>query len=119
MPDPKKKPIITSAKKINNSKSKVDVNKKITFRDVNDNLGVQTAKLFDPTGISSYPDVYYAIDDYQKGKGSGWNVALNVLGALPVLGKLGKAAGMLSKSEKLAKTANKIGKIEKIIDNES
>jgi len=46
MPDPKKKPIITSAKKINNSKSKVDVNKKITFRDVNDNLGVQTAKLF-------------------------------------------------------------------------
>ena len=60
-------------------------------RSVNDNVAVQTAKFFDPTGFSSWPDVGYAIDDYKKGKGSGLNVALNVLGALPVLGKLGSA----------------------------
>jgi hypothetical protein len=30
---------------------------------VNDNGLVQTAKIFDPTGISSYPDVYYAYKD--------------------------------------------------------
>jgi hypothetical protein len=32
-------------------------------RNVNDNGLVQTAKIFDPTGISSYPDVYYAYKD--------------------------------------------------------
>ena len=87
-----------------------------TVRKVNDNVAVQTAKIFDPTGISSYPDVYYAIDDYNKGKGSGWNIALQAVGALPVLGKLGKAAGILGKSEKLAKAASKLSKINKTVD---
>jgi hypothetical protein len=85
-------------------------------RSINDNTAVQAAKIFDPTGFTSWPDVYYAIDDYNKGKGSGWNIALNVLGALPVLGKLTKGAGMLAKSEKLAKTANKLSKINKTVD---
>jgi hypothetical protein len=39
-------------------------------RNVNDNGLVQTAKIFDPTGISSYPDVYYAYKDMVAGKGS-------------------------------------------------
>jgi hypothetical protein len=85
-------------------------------RSVNDNVAVQTAKFFDPTGFSSWPDVGYAIDDYKKGKGSGLNVALNVLGALPVLGKLGRAAGTLSRSQKLAKTTEKIVKANKVLD---
>jgi hypothetical protein len=38
-------------------------------RNANDGL-VQTAKIFDPTGISSYPDVYYAYKDMVAGKGS-------------------------------------------------
>ena len=37
-------------------------------RSVNDNVEVQTAKMFDPTGISSYPDVYYAAKDLSEGK---------------------------------------------------
>jgi hypothetical protein len=38
-------------------------------RNVNDNGLVQTAKIFDPTGISSYPDVYYAYKDMVAEKG--------------------------------------------------
>jgi hypothetical protein len=48
---------------------------------------VQTAKIFDPTGISSYPSVYYAYKDMVAGKGSTTNLGLNILGALPVIGK--------------------------------
>jgi hypothetical protein len=55
-------------------------------RNVNDNGLVQTAKIFDPTGISSYPDVYYAYKDGCR-KGSATNLGLNILGALPVIGK--------------------------------
>jgi hypothetical protein len=32
-------------------------------RNANDNGLVQPSKIFDPTGISSYPDVYYAYKD--------------------------------------------------------
>jgi hypothetical protein len=55
-------------------------------RNVNDNGLVQTAKIFDPTGISSYPDVYYAYKDMVAGKGSATNLGLNIL-ELPVIGK--------------------------------
>jgi hypothetical protein len=44
-------------------------------------------RYFDPTGISSYPDVYYAYKDMVAGKGSATNLGLNILGALPVIGK--------------------------------
>jgi hypothetical protein len=47
-------------------------------RNVNDNGLVQTAKIFDPTGISSYPDVYYAYKDMVAGK-SATNLGLNIL----------------------------------------
>jgi hypothetical protein len=43
--------------------TKIDWDK---VRNVNDNPLVQTAKIFDPTGITSWPDVGYAIDDYKK-----------------------------------------------------
>jgi len=93
--------------------TKIDWDK---VRDVNDNVAVQAAKIFDPTGITSWPDIYYAIDDYNKGKGSGSDIALSILGALPVLGKLGKGAGLLAKSEKLVKAADKLSKLNKTLD---
>jgi LysM repeat protein len=73
---------------------------------------MNVAKIFDPTGISSYPDVAYSIDDYNKGKGSIKDIALNVLGALPVIGKV-KALGTLAKgtsqTKKALNTVTKVG----------
>ena len=72
-------------------------------RSVNDNVAVQAAKMFDPTGISSYPDVYYAGKDLYEGKGSVGNLALNVLGALPMLGKA-KVLFNLAKAKNASRT---------------
>jgi len=84
-----------------------------TFRDINENVAVQAAKMFDPTGISSWPDVYYAAKDYKEGKGSLGNLAMNVFGALPVVGKVGRAA---SAASKLSKALSKVSKVEKALD---
>ena len=82
------------------------------FRRVYQSTPMNIAKIFDPTGISSYPDVKYSIDDYNKGKGSKTDIALNVLGALPVIGKV-KALGTLAKgtssSKKALNTVTKLG----------
>ena len=87
------------------SKSKAPVNYDVdwdTVRAVNDNVAVQAAKMFDPTGISSYPDVYYAAKDLSEGKGSVGNLVMNIVGALPMVVKakaicrLGKAANASS-----------------------
>lgn len=85
-------------------------------RSVNDNVAVQAAKMFDPTGITSYPDIYYAAKDLSEGKGSWGELGLNILGALPVFGKLSKGAGMLAKSQKLTKVTNKISKVNRVVD---
>jgi len=74
------------------------------FRRVYQSTPMNIAKIFDPTGISSYPDVAYSIDDYNKGKGSIKDIALNVLGALPVIGKV-KALGTLAKGTSNSKKA--------------
>ena len=83
------------------------------FRRVYQSTPMNIAKIFDPTGISSYPDVKYSIDDYNKGKGSKTDIALNVLGALPVIGKV-KALGTLAKGTSSSKlkalnTVTKLG----------
>jgi hypothetical protein len=54
-------------------------------RNVNDNGLVQTAKIFDPTGISSYPDVYYAYKDI-AGRVR-YKFGTLYIRALPVIGK--------------------------------
>jgi hypothetical protein len=86
--------------------------KDFDFRRVYQSTPMNIAKIFDPTGISSYPDVAYSIDDYIKGKGSKTDIALNVLGALPVIGKV-KALGTLakgtSKTKKVLNTITKLG----------
>lgn len=101
------------------------LNKRNTLRDINDNPAVQIAKIFDPTGISSWPDVKYAYDDYKKGIGSAGNVALNVLGALPVLGKakaplsLFKLANATRKQKAILKTLDTVTKVgDKVADIE-
>jgi hypothetical protein len=79
-------------------------------RSVNDNVAVQTAKMFDPTGISSYPDVYYAAKDLSEGKGSWGELGLNVLGALPMVGKA-KTIFRLAKAAKASKTIKNTKKV--------
>jgi hypothetical protein len=86
-------------------------------RSVNDNVAVQAAKMFDPTGITSYPDVYYAGKDLYEGKGSVGNLALSVLGALPMIGKaktvfhLARASRAPNKVKKAKKVLNTVEKI--------
>jgi hypothetical protein len=63
-------------------------------------------KMIDPTGISSYGDVYNAWTD---GK-TDYNDFLEPLGALPLIGKAGKALKLIPKLEKL-------GSVGKFIKN--
>lgn len=82
------------------------------FRRVYQSTPMNVVKMFDPTGVSSYPDVKYSIDDYNKGKGSKSDIALNVLGALPIIGKakpLITFAKGTSKSKKVLNTVTKLG----------
>lgn len=64
--------------------------------------GVQ---VLDPTGISSYGDVY---DDWNDPNVPAWEAALTTVSALPIVGKLGKAAKATSKLGKAYKTAQKV-----------
>jgi hypothetical protein len=84
-------------------------------RSVNDNVAVQTAKIFDPTGITSYPDVYYAAKDLSEGKGSWEELSLNVLGALPMIGKA-KTIFRLAKAAKASKTIKSTKKVAKVVE---
>ena len=84
-------------------------------RSVNDNVAVQAVKMFDPTGISSYPDVYYAAKDLSEGKGSWGELGLNILGALPMVGKA-KAVFRLGKAVNASKTVKNTVKVAKVAE---
>ena len=97
------------------SKSKVPASYDVDWdavRAVNDNVAVQTVKMFDPTGISSYPDVYYAAKDLSEGKGSVGNLVMNIVGALPMVGKA-KAIFRLGKAANASKTVKNTVKVAK------
>ena len=83
------------------------------FRKGYQSTPMNVAKMFDPTGISSYPDVAYSIDDYNKGKGSKSDIALNVLGALPIVGK---ATGLIRLAKGTSKTKKGLDIITKLGD---
>jgi LysM repeat protein len=83
------------------------------FRKSYQSTPMNVAKMFDPTGISSYPDVAYSIDDYNKGKGSKKDIALNVLGALPIVGK---AKGLITLAKGMSKTKRGLNTITKLGD---
>ncbi len=89
------------------------------FKELNDNSITQTLKIFDPTGLSSYPDVYYSGKDFVKDPSwsNAGTLALNTLGALPVLGKVTgpiRLNKLFSESSKLLNRAGDMAaKIEK------
>lgn len=83
------------------------------FRKTYQSTPMNVVKMFDPTGISSYPDVAYSIDDYNKGKGSKSDIALNVLGALPIIGK---AKGLITLAKGTSKTKKGLNTITKLGD---
>lgn len=100
------------AKKYKKTSSEVDWDKVRAF---NDNTAVQLAKVFDPTGISSYPDVYYAAKDLAEGKGSWEDLGINVLGALPMVGK-SKVLFKLNKASNATKAVKNTKKVLKTVE---
>ena len=83
--------------------------------DDNDTNYNQVAKgiiqLLDPTGISSYPDIY------ESYKNNDWiGVGLNTLSAIPLLGKIGKATSLLMKANHVKNAVSKSRNVIKIIN---
>lgn len=83
--------------------------------DNNDTNYSQVAKgiiqLLDPTGISSYPDIY------ESYKNNDWvGVGLNTLSAIPLLGKIGKATSLLMKANRVKNAVSKSRNVIKIIN---
>jgi hypothetical protein len=94
-------------------------NNGITFRDINDNPFVQTAKIFDPTGFSSYPDVYFAGEDLYNDPSwaNAGNLGVNLFGALPMIGKLATPAKIAKIAAKTTSKATGISKgVNSVID---
>ena len=69
-------------------------------------------KMLDPTGVSSYGDVYNAWTD---GK-TDYNDFLEPLAALPLIGKAGKALKLIPKLEKLGSVGKYIKKLSEYSD---
>ena len=69
-------------------------------------------KMIDPTGISSYGDVYNAWTD---GK-TDYNDFLEPLAALPLIGKAGKALKLIPKLEKLGSVGKYIKNLSEYSD---
>lgn len=80
-------------------------------------------ELIDPTGITSWAtpegDLWQAIEGYKQGENGFGKVALEAVGAIPLLGKVGKAVKLtkgLSNAEKVLSTANKAFKNAEQVD---
>lgn len=90
------------------------------FWKANNSVPAAIGKIFDPSGISSYPDVYKAWSDGKQD----YHDLVEPLGALPVLGevpkifKLTKAITNADKAAKVVASAGKVAsKVEKAIPN--
>ena len=89
------------------------------FEDV-DKYGIlkATGQLLDPTGVSSYGDVNKAWNDNK----TTWDDITEPIGAIPVIGKIGKlfkAGQSVSRVVRAAETANKINKATSKINKAS
>ena len=73
-----------------------------------DSLAEDVFEILDPTGISSYDDVYRS---YKENGLFSWQTGLEVLGALPIIGKAGKGIKIANTSSKLLKSLSKTNKI--------
>ena len=82
-----------------------------SINDAYNSLPATVGKILDPTGISSYGDVAKAWGD-KKFTASD---ILEPLGALPIVGKLGKAGKILYKAGKFGKTLSDISNAKKVI----
>ena len=80
--------------------------------DAYNNTFASMVKMIDPTGISSYGDVYNAWTD---GK-TDYNDFLEPLAALPMIGKAGKALKLIPKLEKLGSVGKYINKLSEYSD---
>lgn len=80
-------------------------------------------ELIDPTGITSWAtpegDLWQAIEGYRQGENGFGKVALEAVGAIPLLGKVGKAVKLtkgLSNADKVLNTARKAFKNAEQVD---
>ena len=80
--------------------------------DAYNNTFASVLKMIDPTGISSYGDVYNAWTD---GK-TDYNDFLEPLAALPLIGKAGKALKLIPKLEKLGSAGKFIKNLSEYSD---
>lgn len=85
---------------------------KYLLEDLQD-LGVDVIKLLDPTGITSWKDAYTAVKAIDKKNPESFlNAGIEVIGALPVVGKaakLGKIGKLVRKTEKLLSKNKNLG----------
>lgn len=84
-------------------------------------LGKTAIQLLDPTGISSYPDVYYAGKELFNNPTleNGADFLLNVVGALPLIGKFAapaKVAKASKRTKKIIEGAEAARRINRAID---
>lgn len=93
---------------------------KSAFWKINNSTGAAVAKVFDPYGVSSYPDVYKAWSDGE----THWDDLVEPLGAIPILGPVAKTlklSKVVTKADKAAKGIAKVGeaasKVEKAVPN--
>jgi hypothetical protein len=73
-----------------------------------DSLAEDIFEIFDPTGMSSYDDVYRS---YKKEGLFSLGTGLEVLGALPVIGKAGKGLKAIRTANKYIEGLNKVNKL--------
>ena len=77
-------------------KKKVKVKEEPEYLEDNDSIVEEIGEIFDPTGISSYDDVYRSFVNLKNNKdrniGNYVDLGLETLGAVPVIGKAGKLA---------------------------
>lgn len=90
----------------------LNINEKVL--PVNTELYENIAEFFDPTGALSYDDVSTA---YNNPNASKTDVALEVLGALPIIGKIGKGIDLYKGLNKSRKVINNIDKVISPITN--
>lgn len=105
--------------KLNNPKSQIEAEDMIkkglidTRRRVDkngDDQGENLFEVFDPTGISSWNDVY---SEYKK-TGLSYQTAIEAIGAIPLLGKVSK---LVKPAIHLSKKTPKLIKLQKAIAN--
>jgi len=73
-----------------------------------DSLAENVVEFLDPTGISSWDDAYRTFNDPNA---AWWEKGLSVAAALPVVGKVGKAAKVATEASKLRKAMQVVGKV--------